>query len=67
MRASRSTWTSRGRCEVSEEIATTDVKRVREATGLGYREAVRRIRELESQGYPVKAAVEALVRQGPSV
>lgn len=43
-----------------------DMKRVREATGLGLREARERIRLLVADGYPPESAAEALIAAGPN-
>ncbi len=39
--------------------------RVREATGLGLREARERLELLVADGYPVEAAAEAMIAAGP--
>ena len=41
------------------------IRRVREATGLGLREARERLERLVADGYPVEAAAKALIAGGP--
>jgi len=41
------------------------LRRVREATGLGLREARERLERLVADGYPLEAAADALIAGGP--